>query len=78
MKKKIQKSIFLVLMVVAGSVLYAQPGGGGGGQGNGGPPPSTSGPIDGGAFILVGAVSAYVAYRKKKGNTNEGEQVPNI
>lgn len=65
MKKRLGKTIFILILVITATGLWAQPGGGGGGQGGGGPPPGTGAPVDGGAVGLLVVVAAY-AYRQAK------------
>ena len=63
-KGSIIKTIVAVVMMMTGTILFAQPSGGGG-QGLGGTPPATGAPIDGGTGILLAGVAAY-AHRKLK------------
>lgn len=65
MKKKIGKAVFVLILVITATGLWAQPGGGGGGSGGGGPPPGTGAPVDGGAIALLAVVAGY-AYRNVK------------
>lgn len=58
------KTTVAVVMMLTGTILYAQPSGGGG-QGLGGTPPATGAPIDGGTSILLAGIAAY-AHRKLK------------
>jgi hypothetical protein len=75
MKKQLAKGIITLVFIITATGVWAQPGGGGGGQGNGGPPPSTSGPIDGGASMLLAAVSGYAYLKKRKAVNIPGKLV---
>lgn len=68
MNKKIMKSVFVFIFLIAATGVWAQPGGGGGGQGNGGPPPATSGSVDDGILFLVTGVVLYTLFWKKEPN----------
>ena len=66
MKKRLGRTLFILILVITATGLWAQPGGGGGGQGGGGNPPGTGAPVDGGAVGLLFAVAAYAYHQTKE------------
>ena len=71
MKKRLGRTLFILILVITATGLWAQPGGGGGGQGGGGNPPGTGAPVDGGAVLLLLGVAVYSYKRSVKQEVNK-------